>query len=77
MAAVDRFTALRPFSRLTPEETAVLLRATREVAFAEGEWLCEEGRPADRLWVIESGRVSILTTVPGRGEVRRADPRAG
>ncbi|WIY00405.1 cyclic nucleotide-binding domain-containing protein [Amycolatopsis mongoliensis] len=69
MSAVDRFTALPPFSRLTPAETALLTRATREVAFAPGERLCEEGRPADRLWVLESGRVEVDTAVPGRGDV--------
>ncbi|WP_284740498.1 Crp/Fnr family transcriptional regulator [Amycolatopsis sp. RTGN1] len=69
MSAVDRFTALPPFSRLTPSETALLTRAKREVAFAAGERLCEEGRPADRLWVLESGRVEVDTAVPGRGDV--------
>ena len=69
MSAVDRFTALPPFSRLTPAETAQLTRATREVAFAAGERLCEEGHPADRLWVLESGRVEVDTAVPGRGDV--------
>ena len=69
MSGLDRFTALPPFARLTPAETLVLQRATREVAFAEGERLCAEGHPADRLWVLESGRVAVDTGVPGRGDV--------
>ncbi|MFE1288497.1 Crp/Fnr family transcriptional regulator [Streptomyces sp. NPDC058751] len=42
-----------------------LLRVAREVSFAEGTRLFEEGRHADRFWIIRTGTVALDTRVPG------------
>lgn len=43
-----------------------LLRMAREVSFPEGTRLFEEGRHADRFWIIRTGTVSLDMRVPGR-----------
>ncbi|MFG6301330.1 cyclic nucleotide-binding domain-containing protein, partial [Streptomyces rochei] len=43
-----------------------LRRIAREVSFEAGTRLFEEGRPADRFWVIRSGTVTLDSRVPGR-----------
>ncbi|MFJ8148167.1 cyclic nucleotide-binding domain-containing protein [Streptomyces sp. NPDC096094] len=43
-----------------------LMRIAREVSFEAGTRLFEEGRPADRFWVIRSGTVTLDSRVPGR-----------
>ncbi|MBQ0890654.1 cyclic nucleotide-binding domain-containing protein [Streptomyces sp. RM72] len=47
-----------------------LLRLAREVSFPSGARLFEEGRPADRFWVIRTGMVVLDIRVPdGRNAV--------
>ncbi|MFG2309217.1 cyclic nucleotide-binding domain-containing protein [Streptomyces sp. NPDC048566] len=43
-----------------------LLRLAREVSFPEGTRLFEEGRRADRFWIIRTGTVALDLRVPGR-----------
>ncbi|MEU9136609.1 cyclic nucleotide-binding domain-containing protein [Streptomyces sp. NPDC048404] len=43
-----------------------LLAVAREVSFPEGTRLFEEGRHADRFWIIRTGTVSLDLRVPGR-----------
>ncbi|MFD4507023.1 cyclic nucleotide-binding domain-containing protein [Streptomyces sp. NPDC058457] len=43
-----------------------LMRLAREVTFAQGTRLFEEGARADRFWIIRSGRVELDMHVPGR-----------
>lgn len=43
-----------------------LMRIAREVSFEAGTRLFEEGRPADRFWVVRSGTVTLDSRVPGR-----------
>jgi CRP-like cAMP-binding protein len=51
---------------LSPEHRARLLGITRDVKFPEGTRIFEEGRPADRFWIIQSGTVTLDIEVPGR-----------
>ncbi|MCF1645605.1 MULTISPECIES: Crp/Fnr family transcriptional regulator [Streptomyces] len=44
-----------------------LMRLAREVSFGAGTRLFEEGRRADRFWVIRTGTVLLDLHVPGRG----------
>ncbi|MBF8169683.1 MULTISPECIES: Crp/Fnr family transcriptional regulator [Streptomyces] len=43
-----------------------LMRIAREVSVAEGTRLFEEGRRADRFWIVRTGTVSLDLRVPGR-----------
>ncbi|MFH9861167.1 cyclic nucleotide-binding domain-containing protein [Streptomyces sp. NPDC017202] len=43
-----------------------LMRYAREVAFDVGTRIFEEGRHADRFWIIRTGTVALDLRVPGR-----------
>ncbi|HEX5569206.1 MAG TPA: cyclic nucleotide-binding domain-containing protein, partial [Streptomyces sp.] len=51
---------------LSPEDRERLLKLTREVSFSAGTRVFEEGRHADRFWVIRTGSVTLDMRVPGR-----------
>ncbi|MEV5955368.1 cyclic nucleotide-binding domain-containing protein [Streptomyces sp. NPDC051987] len=51
---------------LEPAHRDRLLRLAREVSFAAGTRLFEEGRHADRFWVVRTGTVALDLHVPGR-----------
>jgi CRP-like cAMP-binding protein len=56
------------FTRPLPEEyRARLVRHARLQTFDDGALLCREGEPADSLYLLVSGRVSMQMHVPGRG----------
>ncbi|MFF7126787.1 cyclic nucleotide-binding domain-containing protein [Streptomyces sp. NPDC016566] len=43
-----------------------LMRVAREVSFAAGKRLFEEGRRADRFWIVRTGSIALDLRVPGR-----------
>ncbi|GGN79803.1 hypothetical protein GCM10011579_064670 [Streptomyces albiflavescens] len=43
-----------------------LMRVAREVSFEAGTRLFEEGRRADRFWIVRTGTVALDLHVPGR-----------
>ncbi|WP_320784600.1 cyclic nucleotide-binding domain-containing protein [Streptomyces sp. CRN 30] len=43
-----------------------LMRLAREVSFEAGTRLFEEGRRADRFWIVRTGTVTLDLRVPGR-----------
>ncbi|CAL9612417.1 Crp/Fnr family transcriptional regulator [Streptomyces pilosus] len=51
---------------LPAEHRARLVETAREVSFAPGARLFEEGGRADRFWVIRTGTVELDMHVPGR-----------
>ncbi|MGW5328386.1 cyclic nucleotide-binding domain-containing protein [Streptomyces sp. NPDC004014] len=51
---------------LPAEHRESLMRAAREVSFASGARLFEEGRRADRFWIVRTGTVALDLRVPGR-----------
>ncbi|MDQ0402323.1 cyclic nucleotide-binding domain-containing protein [Streptomyces sp. NPDC000349] len=51
---------------LPTEHRERLLRAAREVSFAAGARLFEEGQRADRFWIVRTGSVTLDLRVPGR-----------
>ncbi|MEU2336997.1 cyclic nucleotide-binding domain-containing protein [Streptomyces sp. NPDC013172] len=51
---------------LEPVHRERLMRLAREVSFAAGTRLFEEGRHADRFWVVRTGTVALDLHVPGR-----------
>jgi len=69
MATRDQLAEFRLFSGITAAELDAVLDAASDVAFAAGTRLFDEGQPASGCWLIRSGRVSLETHVPGRGQV--------
>ncbi|MET8561849.1 cyclic nucleotide-binding domain-containing protein [Streptomyces flaveolus] len=51
---------------LPAEQRPPLMRLAREVAFEAGTRLFEEGRCADRFWIVRTGTVALDLHVPGR-----------
>lgn len=51
---------------LSAEHSGRLMDVAREVSFPQGTRLFEEGRRADRFWIIRSGTVALDMHVPGR-----------
>ncbi|MFI5675528.1 Crp/Fnr family transcriptional regulator [Streptomyces cellulosae] len=51
---------------LPTEHRTRLMRLAREVDVPQGARLFEEGRRADRFWIIRSGKVTLDMHVPGR-----------
>lgn len=59
-AEIQSSQAQHPFLRsVSPEHLALVLRNAKEVEFAKGEIILTEGEPANRFFLIESGRVII------------------
>jgi len=60
----------QPFLRgLADEHLARLAPLCRHVAVPARHRLFEEGATADRFWLIDAGRVTLDTMVPGRGRL--------
>ncbi|GHE14961.1 Crp/Fnr family transcriptional regulator [Streptomyces alanosinicus] len=51
---------------LEPVHRERLMRLAREVSFEAGTRLFEEGRRADRFWIVRTGTVALDLHVPGR-----------
>ncbi|MFB7504840.1 Crp/Fnr family transcriptional regulator [Streptomyces broussonetiae] len=51
---------------LSAEHRDRLMRLAREVSFDAGSRLFEEGRRADRFWIVRTGTVALDLHVPGR-----------
>lgn len=51
---------------LPAEHGERLMHIAREVSFPQGTRLIEEGRRADRFWIIRTGTVALDMRVPGR-----------
>lgn len=51
---------------LPADHSERLMDIAREVSFPEGTRLFEEGRRADRFWIIRTGTVALDIHVPGR-----------
>jgi CRP-like cAMP-binding protein len=51
---------------LAMEHRERLMRLARDVSFAEGTRIFEEGQHADRFWIVRTGTVSLDMNVPGR-----------
>ena len=62
--------AAQPFLRgLADEHLARLAPLCQHVAVPARHRLFEEGATADRFWLIDAGRVTLDTMVPGRGRL--------
>lgn len=54
------------FGAMTKEHREQLMSQAREVSFAAGERIFEEGDRADRFWIIHTGTVALDLHVPDR-----------
>lgn len=79
MSTVDELAGFPLFADLTPAQLEQVAALGRSVTFAAGHRIIEEGQPAQRCWLIRSGRVALQTPLPndtattvqtlGRGDV--------
>jgi CRP/FNR family cyclic AMP-dependent transcriptional regulator len=69
MTGTEPLTDFALFAGLSDAQRALVAQAARDVEFPAGTRLFEEGQPAYGCWLIRSGRVSLATSVPGRGQV--------
>jgi CRP/FNR family cyclic AMP-dependent transcriptional regulator len=70
METVRDMLSTQPFlAGLTKEQLDRLLPWSRKATFAAGARIFEEGRRAERFWIIRAGHVALETQVPGRGAV--------
>ncbi|GAB2808136.1 hypothetical protein GCM10027073_46240 [Streptomyces chlorus] len=58
------------FGAMTKEHREQFISLAREVSFAEGERILDEGGKADRFWIIRTGTVTLGLHVPGRRAAR-------
>jgi CRP/FNR family transcriptional regulator, cyclic AMP receptor protein len=68
-ASYDLLRAQPFFDGLDDWQLERLAMHAQRSMFHAGNRVFREGDPADRMWLIVSGRVDIITDVPGRGEV--------
>ncbi len=60
-----------PFFKNLPEHVVqAVLSLAQEREYAEGAWLCREGDPADRFFLILSGTVAVELHAPHTGKRR-------
>ena len=62
------------FKTMPPEHLEHLLKNAKEVEFQSGEILFREGEPANRFFLIESGRVAIEAGAQHRKSVQTLGP---
>jgi CRP-like cAMP-binding protein len=56
-----------PFlARMEPQHVRRILKTGKEVTFTPNEIIFREGEPADRFFLIDSGKVSLEACAPGR-----------
>lgn len=61
------------FAGLDPDDLHYVLRVARRLEFAIGAMLLRQGQAADSALVMESGRVSVISVLPGGGEAVMAE----
>lgn len=67
MPTAEEMATFPMLSALTAEQREIVAGLARHVSFPAGHHLFEEGAPADRCFLIRSGRVAIVTDFPGAG----------
>lgn len=57
------------FQELSESQLQRLTSATKEVQAPKGDWLFHEGKTADRIYILQSGAIEMLTRVEGDNEL--------
>lgn len=58
----------REIAGLADDQRHELAAFSREVQFAAGTVVFREGDSADKCWLLRTGRITLTTRIPGRGE---------
>ncbi|NRI64444.1 cyclic nucleotide-binding domain-containing protein [Rhodococcus sp. MS16] len=58
----------REIEDLADDQRHELAAISHEVQFTQGTVLFHESGHADRCWLLQSGRIALTTTIPGRGD---------
>jgi CRP-like cAMP-binding protein len=66
MLSTDRLAGFSLLATLTDAQREAVAATAREVSFAAGERLFEEGGAAKGCWLIRTGRVNLETVAPGK-----------
>lgn len=67
---IQKFSSRVPlFAGLDPADLQFVLRVARRLEFAKGAMLVRQGQMADSALVMESGSASVVSVLPGGGEV--------
>ena len=61
------------FAGLDPDDLQFVLRVARRLEFATGAMLVRQGQAADSALIMEGGRVSVVSALPGGGEAVMAE----
>jgi CRP/FNR family transcriptional regulator, cyclic AMP receptor protein len=69
MLSAEALTDLPLLGTLSDAQRARIADTAREVTFATGRRLFDEGQDASGCWLIRSGRVALETVAPGRGSL--------
>jgi CRP/FNR family transcriptional regulator, cyclic AMP receptor protein len=64
MCTPDELTGFALLADLTPPQLAKVAEAARVVTFDAGQMIIEEGRAANRCWLIRSGQVALQVPLP-------------
>ena len=57
------------FKGLSESQLQSLTSAAKEIQTPKGEWLFQEGKNADRIYILKSGSIEMLTRVKGEYEL--------
>lgn len=70
MESLARILANHPFlDGMDREQVDFITGCASNVVFNEGEFLCRQGSPVDKIFLLRHGRVAVQSFAPGRGPV--------
>lgn len=69
MPTAEDLSGFANLQTLDSDDLGKLARAGREVSFPAGYRVIQEGKPADRCWLIRSGRIRLDAHVSGRDDI--------
>ena len=65
------------FSSLDPKSLSIIENKIRLLSYKKGEYLCKEGEPADRMYIILSGSVRVLKKGKGNTQIEITKQKSG
>ncbi|MFI5719562.1 Crp/Fnr family transcriptional regulator [Nocardia sp. NPDC051750] len=69
MPTAEDLSGFASLAALDSDDLGTLARAGREVSFPAASRVIQEGQPADRCWLIRSGRIRLDARVNGRDDI--------
>ena len=65
------------FSSLDSESLSILGNKIRIIPYKQGDYICKEGEPADRMYIILSGNVRVLKKGKGKSQIEITKLKSG